>query len=313
MSNLIFISGDFSSGSTLLFTLFRKTGEYYCLYEPLHEKLLEYLLWPLQVDEHHFFVENYFTEFKGFRKIPELFNPEWGTQNLYLPPTARADDLYRYFSYLIGTAFGQSAKVLLKENRITFRLGWIRANFPYAKIIHIYRDKQAQWNSVVRRVQAHLGREDVGQGEVTFEGFRMASWCEDLKSIFPQLDAKHFQTGYERFCKLWELSYAENQRYADISIDYWALTHDFEVTFERIRNCIGGNFDIPSLKQFVIPPEKQKPLERHPSGIRRHIQNVFEKIGRKYSKTVLLTRSLLQGRNNLVKNLLNPRSRQKSR
>src|SRR3954453_23020529 len=66
MSNLVFLSGDFCSGSTLLFTLFRKAGAYYCLYEPLHEDILEYLIWPLNVYEHHYFVENYHSEYRGF-------------------------------------------------------------------------------------------------------------------------------------------------------------------------------------------------------------------------------------------------------
>jgi hypothetical protein len=32
LSNLVFLTGGFSSGSTLLFTLFRKSGEFYTLY-----------------------------------------------------------------------------------------------------------------------------------------------------------------------------------------------------------------------------------------------------------------------------------------
>lgn len=296
MSNLIIVTGDFSSGSTLMFTLFRKTGQYYCLYEPLHENLLEYLIWPLRVDEHHFFVEDYFTELKGFREIPMLFNRQWGLSDLYSPPTARDDNLYRYLNYLIGTAHGKAPKVMLKENRITFRLGWIRQNYPYAKIIHIHREKQSQWNSVVRRVQAHVGRQDVGQGDVTFEGFRMASWCEALKGRFPELGAENSKTGFERFSKLWELSYVENQRYADISIDYWALTHDFEATCQRMKDCIGGEFEIAPLKQWVVPKEKQKELEIRQPGFKRRVQNLIERTTRKYAKARLAASSLRRER-----------------
>src|SRR2546428_650193 len=62
MSKVFFITGDFCSGTTLLFTLFRKTGEYYSLYEPLHSLLRENLIWPLRAYEHHFFVDDYFAE-----------------------------------------------------------------------------------------------------------------------------------------------------------------------------------------------------------------------------------------------------------
>lgn len=294
MSNLVFVSGDFSSGSTLMFTLFRKTGQYHCLYEPLHEKLLDYLIWPLDVDEHHFFVDDYFTEYKGFKEVPRLFKPEWGSSNLYLPADGLADDLYRYLSYLIGSAFGRSEKAMIKENRLTFRLAWVRANFPQAKIVHIYRDKTAQWNSVLRRVQAHLGREDVGQDNVDFNGFNIATWCEDLKGRFPELAAEHFKTGFERFSKLWDVSYAENQRYADISIDYWSLTHDFEATCERMRDCIGGAFEVEPLKQWVIPKEKQKELEIRQPGLRRRAQNLIERTARKYAKARLAANSFLR-------------------
>ena len=110
MSNLVFVSGDFCSGSTLVFTIFRKTGEHYCLYEPLHERLPEYLFWRLPVYEHHFFVDDYLSEYKGFDKVPVLLDPRWGTSDLFLPPEAEADALYRYLSYLIGTAFGRRDK-----------------------------------------------------------------------------------------------------------------------------------------------------------------------------------------------------------
>jgi hypothetical protein len=295
MSNLVFVSGDFCSGSTLLFTLFRKTGRYYCLYEPLHEKLPEYLLWPPLPDDydHHFFVDNYYSEMKGFDKIPALLNPSWGNSGLYLAPDADADDLYRYFNYLVGTAFGRSERVMLKENRLAFRLGWLRARFPHARIVHIHRKKEDQWKSNVRRVQAYKGKEDVGQDKVTYNGFNVATYCEELKSTFPELDARHFKTGYERFCKLWELSFAEHQKYADISIDYWALTHDFEATSERLWKCLGvTGIDTAALKQFVVPSEKQKELAKGPPGLGERLRLLIDRAGRRYARARLRAQGL---------------------
>src|SRR5262245_51046437 len=197
MTNLVFVSGDFCSGSTLLFTLFRRTEQYYSLYEPIHERLLEYLYWPMRPDDHHFFVRRYHSELKGFDKIPELFNPRWGNSRLYLPSEADADDIYRYLSYLIGTAFGRGGKVMIKENRLAFRLGWLRSKSPQAKGGHIHRKKEDQWKSLLRRVQAHHRREDVGQDAPTFNGFAIHAWCEDLKRIYPELETSKSKTGYE--------------------------------------------------------------------------------------------------------------------
>ena len=197
MSNLVLVSGDYCSGSTLLFTLFRKTGKYYCLYEPLHELLPEYLIHPLRPigSDHHYFVDNYFDEFRGFRQARALYPPRWGDSNLYLGPEGEADDLYRYLSYLFGTAFGRAPRVMFKENRISFRLGWLRARFPHAKLVHIFRPVEDQWQSVVRRVQSWKGTQDVGQDSVDFTGFNVARWCEDLKGRFPELEASRFSTG----------------------------------------------------------------------------------------------------------------------
>jgi hypothetical protein len=284
MSNLVFVTGDFCSGSTLLFTLFRKTRSYYCIYEPLHEDLIEYMIWPMLPDDHHFFVESYYAELKGFDRVPELFNPEWGRRNFYLPADAQEDELYRYVAYLIGTAFGRGPRIMIKENRFTFRIAWLRAKFPDAKVVHIYRKKEAQWNSNLRRVQSDQRREDVGQDSVHYNGFAVASWCEDLKSTFPELHASHFNTGYERFCKLWELCYEYNKKYADISIDYGDLTGNFEPTCERIWQAIGATgIDTTALKQFMIPPEKQKSRMIRSTSVAQRANLLIDRLGRKYS------------------------------
>lgn len=262
----------------------------------MHEKLLEYLIYRLRPNEdHHPFVGSYFTEYKGFREIPDLFNPAWGLSGLHLPPTATADDFYRYWSYLIGTAFGRKAKVLVKENRLTFRLGWLKAKFPQAKIIHIYRDKDEQWNSIVRRGQEYFGREDIGQGDVNFAGFSLARWCEDLKGVYPELDAQNFTTGYERFCKLWELSFAEHKRYADISVDLRELTQEWEAACQRIGECIGSEFDAATLKPFVVQPESRKLAPIEQSGMKKRAVDLIDRAGRKYARARLLARRIVNG------------------
>lgn len=295
MSNLVIVSGDFSSGTTLLFTLFRKSGGYHCLYEPLHEKLPEYLIYPLRPDEHHPFVEPYFTEYAGFRELPKLFHPEWATRNLYLPPTAEAPELYRYLSYLIGTAFGRKERVMLKENRFPFRLGWIRAQFPQARIIHIYRDREDQWRSIVRRGQEYVGREDIGQNHPDFAGFNVAAWCDDLKGAFPELDAGNFQNGHDRFARLWELSYAEQHRYADISISLKDLTSEFEATCARISECVGYELDAGNLKQFVVQSKGAPPLPIGAVTPRRRLQALVDRLGQRYARLRLGARTIGRG------------------
>ncbi len=283
MGELVFVSGDFCSGSTLLFTLFRETREYYCLYEPLHPKLREYLIWPLRVYEHHYFVGDYFSEYRGFHRVGRLFQPEWAVRDLYLNASDKAEDLYRYLSYLIDTAFGHSEKVMLKFNRATFRLPWLRAKFPSAKIIHIHRDKESQWKSIVSRAQEHLGRQDIGQSSPTFEGFNIHSWCEDLKRVFPELAAERSRTGFERFSKLHDRSLDAHRANSDYSVEFRAFCRDFENFCAPMFRIAGCSADPARLKPLIIQPQgERKPVERPDSPFARAL-DLVDRFGRRYA------------------------------
>jgi hypothetical protein len=134
-------------------------------------------------------------------------------------------------------------------------------------------------------VRAWRGTEDVGQENVGYNGFNVATWCEDLKDRFPELEAANFQTGYQRFAKLWELSFIENQRYADISIDYDELVRNFEATCKQLWDCIGASgIDTAGLKQFVVPSASQKPTVFRASGVAQHVKRLIYRIGMKYAR-----------------------------
>jgi hypothetical protein len=283
VSDLVFLTGDFCSGSTLLFTLFRETKEYHCLYEPLHSYIREYLIWPLRVYEHHFFVSDYFEEYKGFNRVDELFDPRWACHDLFLTAADSRDDLYRYISYLIEKSRTRNPKVLLKFNRVNFRLPWLRARFPEAKVVHIYRDKGSQWKSIVARGQEHWGRENIGQDSPHFEGFNIASWCEDLKSVFPELAAEHSQTGFDRFSKLYDRSLVAQQASADISVDYKALCKDFETQCQKMFDVVGCRTEVSRLKHLIVQPESQKRAPIRPNGLSAKAANLVDRLGRKYA------------------------------
>jgi hypothetical protein len=301
MSKLVFVSGDFSSGTTVLFTMFRETGDFYCLYEPLHDKLLEYLVYPLRPDEdHHVNVKPYFSEFKGFREVPRLFKPEWALGRYRLESEDEAPDLERYLRYLIETAAARCENVLLKENRIGFRLGWLRARFPEAKIVHVFRDMEKQWQSIVRRGQEYLGREDIGQERVDFAGFNVARFCEDLKAVYPELDATRSATGYERFSKLWELSFAEQRRLADVSVGLHELIADFDATCLRIGDAIGYRFDAERLRPLVVSPQGRAPDRSH-RGLRDRGIELLDVVGRKYAKGRIALRYFARGDRNAAR------------
>jgi hypothetical protein len=280
MGKLIFISGGFSSGTTLLFTMFRQVQGCYCLYEPLHEKLLPWLFWPPRAYEGHANVGTYYDEYKGFDAIPALFDPSWGISGLYLGPDESADSLYRYLAYVIGSAYGRAPHVVVKENRFSFRLGWLRANFPPARIVHVYRDLDDHWRSIVGRVQREIGREDVGQDSVDFMGFRMAAWCDDLAAHFPELSRGSSSSGYERFAKLWALSKQEQERYADVTVELGELKRDFPSAVARISSAVGLELDAPALGRILDTEGRRK---GH-TALGRRFDRLVNRAGARYAE-----------------------------
>jgi hypothetical protein len=279
VSDLVFISGDFSSGTTLLFTLYRQTPRCQCLYEPLHERLLPWLVVPPRAYEGHAFVKDYFREYKGLSAVPALFDPAWGISDLHLPADAEAPRLFRYLTYLIGSSFGRQPRVVLKENRFSYKLGWLKANFPQARIVHIWRDRDDQWESILRRGRQRLGRQDVGEESVDFMAFRLAAWCDDLAESFPELARERSSTGYERFSKLWERSRREQQRHADVSIELAELKRDFEGACTRLSEGAGIELD-PTLLRPYLSEERRRP----PRLGRAPLERTIERIGQRYAE-----------------------------
>jgi hypothetical protein len=281
-AKVVFLTGDYCSGSTLMFTLFRNTGEFYCLYEPLHSLIRQYQIWPLTPYEHHFHVGSYFDELRDFRRIPDLFAPQWAVSELLLEAGDDHPALRRYLDYLIEEAGRRGSRVAIKENRLAFRLGWVRQNYPDARIVHIHRACESQWSSVVRRVQSHLGRDDVGQDDPGFAGFNIAAWCDDLALHFPELTADRSATGFERFSKLWARSMEYGRRHADLAVSFEELTSDFDQTWRRIATCVGSACPAEALAGLVVSPQRSASALARSSGPSA-LDRAVHRAGRRYA------------------------------
>ena len=242
--------------------------------------------------EHHYFAGKYFSEYKGFKRLHHLFDHRWGREGFHLEPDAQADDLYRYLSYIIGEGFARHDRVMLQFNRLTFRLGWFRRNFPRAKVVHIHRDPDAQWNSVVKRAQSFHGRHDVGQASPAFNGMGMAGWCDDLAGIYPELAEKNNRSGRERFGKLHYLSLVQHRRYADISVSYERLVADFESECARLFEAVDCPAETGPLKRFVVSPERQAGSDHMHRGWKQAVIGRIDLAGSWYARGVLKLREL---------------------
>jgi hypothetical protein len=136
----------------------------------------------------------------------------------------------------------------------------------------------------VARGQEYLKRQDIGQNSPSFEGFNIGSWCEDLKTVFPELAVEHSATGFERFSKLYDRSLAAQHAGADISIEYRALCKDFETQCRRMFDVIGCQADIARLKPLIVQPENQKRSPIRATGLSVKAGDLVDRFGRKYAR-----------------------------
>ena len=233
----IFITARFRSGSTFLWQLFKSIEGVTCYYEPLNEArwfLLDHSTAPL--DKTHIGVEDYRAEYEGMRDLDTWFDPNWAYRHLYMDETSHDPNLERYISELIRRANGRA---VLQFNRVDFRLPWLRAHFPEAYILHLYRHPREQWMSILGkgaevspdfRIQSALERSP--------DGFYTLEWARDLRHVFPFLEpaGRH---PYELHYLLWRLSYLFGRAYGDISICFEDVVLDFERTVGEVCSAVG--------------------------------------------------------------------------
>jgi len=218
--DVVFITGRFRSGTTLLWNIFRNIEGVTAYYEPFNERR-----WfdpnsrGDRIDQTHKGVSDYWKEYEGMQFLCEFYNEDWIRKNLYMDKDFWAPEMARYIELLIEHARGRP---VLQFNRVDFRLPWLKANFPKAKIVHIYRNPRDQWCSFLREIDA-FGPEDKMEDFPSKDRFYLLMWCEDLKYHFPFLDPSRASHPYELFYYLWHLSFVFGKSYADFSFSFESL------------------------------------------------------------------------------------------
>ncbi len=233
----IFITARFRSGSTFLWQLFRNIDGITCNYEPLNEA--EWMARDSDttpVDATHLGVDDYRSEYAGLEDLAEYFDPSWAFQQLYMDETHHNPQLEYYISQLIKRTPGRT---VLQFNRVDFRLPWLRAHFPQARILHLYRHPREQWMSIIGKGAAVRPDDRIKPGQIdSLDGFYTLEWARDLRHVFPFLEpaGKHL---YELHYLLWRLSYSLGRAYGDVSISYEDLIGDFEHVAGDMFDAVG--------------------------------------------------------------------------
>jgi hypothetical protein len=250
----IFITARFRSGSTLLWNLFRHVDGCTAYYEPENERRwFDPAVRGTRVDATHQGVEDYWREYEGMEDLGRYFHAEWTVNRLYMDGDAWDPDLRRYLSELIARARGRA---VLQFNRMDFRLPWLRAHFPEARVVHLVRHPRDQWCSALvdpGRVPRDVETRDFGP----HDHFYLLSWARDLKYQFPFLDERTEPHPYRLFYYLWKLSYLYGITYADRSVRFEDLTADADGQIAGMMAAVGQvAYDAARLRALVqrVPP-----------------------------------------------------------
>ena len=219
-SDIVFITGRFRSGSTLLWNVFRQVESCTAYYEPFNERRwFDESARGQMMDATHRGVSNYWQEYDGLEELGQYFSEEWPSNDLFMDTQSWKPAMKRYIEILVEKAHGRP---ILQFNRIDFRLPWIRHHFPHARIVHLFRHPRDEWYSCLFHDRCK-NRDCSLQEFLECEGFYLKTWSQDLQYHFPFLALEFIQHPYHLFYLIWRLSYLYGMQYAHYSVAYETL------------------------------------------------------------------------------------------
>lgn len=231
----VFITARFRSGSTFLWQLFRAIEGVTAYYEPLNER--RWFLHPERSaasDPSHRGVNSYGLEYAGMADLEALFDLNWGYHELYMDERSHDPRLFRYIDQLIRRAGGRP---VLQFNRVDLRLPWLRAHFPSARIVHLFRHPREQWMSI--QAKGRVPVDCTLKNFARYDAFYTLAWARDLRVIFPFLELDDDLSPYALHYYLWRLSMIFGRSHSHLSLSYEDLTARFESTFGGLLAGLG--------------------------------------------------------------------------
>lgn len=195
---VIFISGRFRSGTSMLWNIFDSLENYQAWYEPLHPNLISHIQ-HVKPKKDHLGIDDYWHSYVGLKQLAHFHSPEFGQNRIFLEKKEKWPELKTYIDYLI-TESGDKTPVL-QFNRMDLRLSWLRNQYPNSKIIHIHREPISLWSSNRKHLSV-----DQRDNESHQDAYDLMQWSCELAPQFPMLIAQEGRSGFFRHYFIWKLS-----------------------------------------------------------------------------------------------------------
>jgi len=250
-SDIVFITGRFRSGSTLLWNVFRQMENCTAYYEPFNERRwFDPSARGNRMDSTHRGVSDYWKEYDGLEELAQYFSDDWSAKGLWMDAQSWNPAMKRFIEILVEKASGRP---ILQFNRLDFRLPWVRHYFPHAKIIHLFRHPRDEWFSCLFHERCK-NRECSLQEFFEYEGFYLQAWSQDLQYHFPFLASKCIQHPYHLFYLIWRLSCLFGMQFSHHSISYEHLIESPRMALTDVFRVLDiQQYDLDSLASLIDP------------------------------------------------------------
>jgi hypothetical protein len=134
----------------MFWNLLRTAPEHYtCYCEPFHESLPHLVDDPALVppDITHSDIDDPFAEYRALDPVTlkALWRPWFGRERFVLGPEDPAPEMKSFLDFLVGSS---DSPVVIKFTRASFRIRWLRAQFPSARIVQLIRRPRDMWTSM---------------------------------------------------------------------------------------------------------------------------------------------------------------------
>lgn len=273
---IIFISGRFRSGTSMLWHIFNQLPEYCAWYEPLHPNLISHIQ-HVKPQKDHIGISDYWQNYRHLSELDNYHCKSFGQSRLSLENHNQWPELVKYINYLIGQSSEKVA--VLQFNRMDLRLGWLKNHFPEALIINIERSPYPLWVSS----RKHINDEQQRNNESFQDAYDLMQWSVNLSKAFPMLQKKDNRNAYYRHYFIWKLSQLMAKANAHLFLQLEQHFFNSNKGIKMLSNLLDWDNDTcAQVQKLIRQPDSLKTLPEKPPAFDRmesDIDNLFKATG----------------------------------